>query len=201
MTLGNPHDLVDSHTGELDDAQIAGGTAGSGDVPVSNGDGTRTWGPGGGVMVYLADDDTSYASPGVRFTGSDGGFPAIYIGANKDGDPNIPADRDTRLIMEAGSGAVFADLFGFDDDVGQYAEFLADATSGAAQAYASDSWLASIDNNNSTSRHVFDGGNGIVVPRLTADPAGGDSMDGQIYYNTSTDKFRGRANGVWVDLN
>jgi len=52
-----------------------------------------------------------------------------------------------------------------------------------------------------TGHHDMYGGNGVIVPRLTSDPAGGDSTDGQIYYNTSTDKFRGRANSAWVDLN
>lgn len=46
----NRHDLVEDHFGVLDDAQIASGTPADQDVPISNGDGTRTWGPmtGGG---------------------------------------------------------------------------------------------------------------------------------------------------------
>jgi hypothetical protein len=41
---------------------------------------------------------------------------------------------------------------------------------------------------------------GVVFPSLSSDPASGDSTDGQVYYNTTTDKLRVRANGTWVDL-
>lgn len=44
------------------------------------------------------------------------------------------------------------------------------------------------------------GGNGVVIPILAADPSAGNSTDGQLYYNSATDKFMGRANGVWVAL-
>lgn len=40
---------------------------------------------------------------------------------------------------------------------------------------------------------------GFVVPTATSDPS--FPSDGQIYYNTTSDKLRLRANGVWVDLN
>jgi len=39
---------------------------------------------------------------------------------------------------------------------------------------------------------------GIVVPRLSADPTA--FGNGELYYNTSTNKFRGRAAAAWVDL-
>lgn len=39
----------------------------------------------------------------------------------------------------------------------------------------------------------------LYFPTLTSDPAG--ASDGAAYYNSSTDKFRGLANGAWVDLN
>lgn len=47
----------------------------------------------------------------------------------------------------------------------------------------------------------INGGQGLVLVSLSADPAGGASENGQIYYNDTTHKFRGRANGAWVDLN
>lgn len=38
-----------------------------------------------------------------------------------------------------------------------------------------------------------------VVPNLTADPAG--PVTGQIYFNSTTGKFRGWNGTAWVDLN
>jgi len=40
----------------------------------------------------------------------------------------------------------------------------------------------------------------LVVPTYTADPAGADSENGQIYYNSTTNKFRGYENGSWANL-
>lgn len=39
---------------------------------------------------------------------------------------------------------------------------------------------------------------GLIVPRLSGDPAGG--TNGEIYYNTTTNKFRGYENGAWANL-
>lgn len=44
------------------------------------------------------------------------------------------------------------------------------------------------------------GGHGVVVPILAADPAGGASENGQLYYDSGTDKFRAYENGSWADL-
>lgn len=65
MTLGNPHNIVDSHEGALDDAQIADGTPTAGQVPISDGDGTRTWGDmsgGGGLAELVTGNDQDFAS-------------------------------------------------------------------------------------------------------------------------------------------
>jgi hypothetical protein len=49
-------------------------------------------------------------------------------------------------------------------------------------------------------RFRFIGGNGLVIPVRTADPAAGDSQDGQVYYNSTTHKYRVRRNGAWEDV-
>jgi hypothetical protein len=41
---------------------------------------------------------------------------------------------------------------------------------------------------------------GIVVPLESSEPAGGDSEDGQLYYNDTTKRYRVYQNGAWVDL-
>lgn len=47
---------------------------------------------------------------------------------------------------------------------------------------------------------LFIGGNSIVVAKLLVDPLISSSINGQIYYNTTTNKFRAFENGQWVDL-
>ena len=44
--------------------------------------------------------------------------------------------------------------------------------------------------------------NGIFVPRLTTDQRNAlqNVINGQLIYNTSTEKFQGRENGAWVNL-
>lgn len=44
------------------------------------------------------------------------------------------------------------------------------------------------------------GGNSIVVAKLSADPPVASSTNGQIYYNSTVNKFRVFENGVWKDV-
>jgi hypothetical protein len=41
---------------------------------------------------------------------------------------------------------------------------------------------------------------GVVLPVESTEPGGGDSEDGQVYYNSSTGRFRAYLDGAWVDL-
>lgn len=52
---------------------------------------------------------------------------------------------------------------------------------------------------NNTTRVVIKSGGQVRFIPLTADPA--DAEDGDVYYNSSTNKLRLRAGGSWVDLN
>jgi hypothetical protein len=40
----------------------------------------------------------------------------------------------------------------------------------------------------------------VILPRLSADPPAAKSVNGAIYYNTATKKFRGHVNGAWKDF-
>lgn len=68
------HDLVNDHFGELNDAQIATGTPTTGQAPLSNGDGTRTWGTvsGGGLSDLITGNDSTFAASLGSWTASGG---------------------------------------------------------------------------------------------------------------------------------
>ncbi len=53
----------------------------------------------------------------------------------------------------------------------------------------------------STDKHYLYGGHGLVLPVFTSDPSGGNSEEGQMYFNSNTNKFRGYDGTTWVDLN
>lgn len=49
----------------------------------------------------------------------------------------------------------------------------------------------------STGKQIMSGGVGIVMPKLSADPAGGDSETGQMYYNDVSDELRWYDGAAW----
>lgn len=63
-----------------------------------------------------------------------------------------------------------------------------------------------LEPNNSTAgggnfaKVYIDGGHGLVLQALAADPAAGASEDGQIYYNTTAEVIRQHINGAWADV-
>lgn len=62
-----------------------------------------------------------------------------------------------------------------------------------------ESWLV-VERSGYVITRVFLGNTGVVRwPQRSSDP--GSAQNGDTYYNTSTHKFRGYANGSWVDLN
>lgn len=199
MTLGNPHNIVDSHEGELDDAQIAGGTAADGDVPISNGDGTRTWGPGGGSSdIYLENDDVTFPNPVVKF---------------KDNVALLTSDTDTEdeyASLALRNSVPWAELYAQANAGADYSNVLLAGDSGTVEMYASTDVLMFPDGSvqvGPSGDIVLDAGSdvdassttgGLIFPVHTSDPT---PAEGMAYYNSSTDKLRLYANGAWVDLN
>lgn len=51
----------------------------------------------------------------------------------------------------------------------------------------------------STGTKIFKGPSSIQIPRLTADPSG-TTVSGEIYYNTTSNKFRQYVNGAWANV-
>jgi hypothetical protein len=143
-------------------------------------------GGGGTPLDYLADDDSTLSTPGVRFAGSFGGDDATYIGA-KGGT----SGRDAALDMRAEVGNANFDLFTKESTAN--VDIFGDGTAG--ELYLTTTGLTSI------SATVIDltAAGGLRVPRMTSDP--GSPVDGTIWYRTDTDKLRLRAAGVTVDLN
>ncbi len=222
------HDVQNDHFGVLDAAQLAGGTATSGYAPISNGDGTSTWGPaGGGGLVNIVDDDSSFpAHQGVAFTTgksavlsngattTDGAFVEVtgslaqmvsYAAGSPDTEGFISLGNDGHVHLE-GSDATFQQYIDFApgqwieitsttlDHVTSWANLYVEADVGHIEMYASSDVLMSPNG------HVDARGAGglFFFPQHAADPTG---VEGGSYYNTATHKFRGYANGAWVDLN
>lgn len=73
MTADPTHRHDQFHRGMVPDDQLADGTPADGDVPISNGDGTRTWGP----MTGGGSDECSHQHVTDTFT-AEGGSPETF---------------------------------------------------------------------------------------------------------------------------
>lgn len=122
----NQHDVVNDHFGVLDQAQMADGTPTSGYAPVSNGDGTTTWGPAGGGGVTLLVDGTLNSVPTVLMDGTDA------IAADGSTDSVYGA-----VVMPTGHNSVEI----YAQDGSTYADIWADAGTGRVEFYATDGML------------------------------------------------------------
>lgn len=112
------------------------------------------------------------------------------------------APNEHRWLFVSGA-TTLADNAGGDAllilDTGQ--AFLSGGTGSDSTALTLDSAQVTLDAGaGTTGKHWLTGGVGVVVPVLSADPAGGDSENGQIYYNDSDEKFRVYEDGAWVDM-
>lgn len=154
---------------------------------------------------YVCADASSGAAVWVETTGGGGQFtddvanfalrfPANYL-----------------LAATAGDGTTEDALLSAGVDIGGTASAALDAfDANGASAWSVRSRVASgfgekvtldVTDTDSDSKHKLTGGHGLVVPLLASDPAGGDSEEGQIYFNTATNKFRGHDGTSWTDLN
>ena len=61
-------------------------------------------------------------------------------------------------------------------------------------------WVMSVGTGLTTRVHNFSDGAGVVLPILAADPGGGDSQAGQVYYNSASDTIRWYDGTVWADM-
>lgn len=126
---------------------------------------------GDGVLYYF--DGTAWAAVG---TGTGTTSPFELVGSNwrmlSGVDTVYAEDQDSFLYMGGGEA-----------EVGATGSVLLSSNGGLAGG---------------TGKHLMNGGTGLVVPRLTADPAGG--IAGQIYFNTTSNTFRGYDGTAWGEL-
>lgn len=220
----NTHDIELDHHGVLDTSQVAGGTATSGYAPLSNGDGTATWGAvsGGSSGVTVQDEGSSLTTTGTTLNFTGAGVTASGTGATK--TINVPGGGSLANIVDstlnsapvvkmASSAEAIAAQGSTNTTYGvvvlpvahnaveiyaqtssTYADIWADSTTGNVEFYATNNVLLSPDD------HVDcrPAGGMFFLPQHTSDPTG---VDGGMYYNTSTKKFRGYNGTTWQDLN
>lgn len=108
-------------------------------------------------------------------------------------------------FWEAGTGTAIKLKSGFNDIRNNAQTVAITMSAGGDTDFYQDGYLALAVNNGTnggadTDKHYLYGGHGVVVPKLAADPASGASEAGQIYFNTTSDTFRGYDGTAWGEL-
>lgn len=106
-------------------------------------------------------------------------------------------DAFINMRSDGGGGFALMDQMAFKDD--DYAETIHEG-SGHLIQNVSQSWEVDIAGNGNSDKASFTGGNGIVIPVLSADPAGAASEAGQLYYNDVSNTVRWYNGSVWADV-
>lgn len=168
-----------------------------------------------GALTGLADDDHTQYIKDSEF----GGKGRILVGTASGTFDDLPVGTNTHVLTadstqtmgvkwaaaSGGSGPLedSGDTFTWDfispadairaSDNGSYIQW----QSGGSLLISSDSGSAILlDADKVYVSSVY----GMVIPVLSSDPAGGNSEEGQVYYNSTTEKFRGYENGAWVNM-
>jgi hypothetical protein len=165
-----------------------------------------------GALTGLADDDhtqyikdSEFGAKGRILVGSGAGtFDDLVVGSNgtalvADSTQTLGVKWDT---VTGGSGP-------FEDEDTIIWKFISPANTLASTDLSAFMGLSASDAfiQADTTYMDISGGKvffvadfGIVLPELASDPGGGDSQQGQVYYNTTTDKIRWHNGVAWADL-
>ena len=176
---------------------ITDGTAG--DALITNGSGTLSFTTisGGGSATLTGLTDTTITNPAnteiLTYNGS-----AWINSAAPGGTPG----GSTTQVQYNDTGSTFGGDSGFTynktSDVVTAGSFA--TTAAGTPTLSSNTGINISATSGSITATTITGG--MVLPRITTTQRGtiATNVDGMVIYNMSTNKFQGRANGLWVDL-